>query len=83
MTIPTPSPIRRIPLFVRKFIVDAAEAAITAVLVLNLVVPHTVAEAQAQAVIIGAAILSAIVSAARRAAPDFIAWIKEQVPTDQ
>lgn len=66
-----------LPLFVRKFIVDAAETAIAAVFVLNLIIPTSLDEAKAQAAIVGAAIIAGVVSAARRAAPGFIGWLRE------
>lgn len=69
----------RLPLFVRKFIVDAVEGAIAGVLVLNFVIPNTLVEAKAQAALAGAAVITATVSAARRSAPDFIAWLRAQL----
>jgi len=49
-----------------KFGRDAVEAAIAAVLVLNLSIPNNLDQAKAQAVIIGAAVFGAVVSVIRR-----------------
>ncbi len=65
-----------LPLFVRKFIVDFIETAIAAILLLQIVLPADVAAAQQIAVTVGLAVLGALVSALRRAMPDFISWIK-------
>lgn len=72
------------PLFARKFIIDFIETGIAAVLVLQLVVPADVEQAKEVAVVVGAAILGALVSAVRRAAPGFIEWVrgKLEVPPD-
>lgn len=70
---PTPS---KFPLFIRKFVVDFVEAAIAAVFLLQIVLPNDVAEAYKVVVTVGLAILSAMVSALRRATPEFIEWLK-------
>lgn len=64
------------PLFVRKFIVDFVETAIGMIFAINIAFPHSLSQAQQAAVIVGTAIASALVSAARRATPDFIGWLK-------
>lgn len=64
-----------IPLFVRKFAVDAIEGTVAAALALTFAVPGSVGDVRviAAAVVIGAA--HACVSAARRNAPDFYEWL--------
>lgn len=73
-----------LPLWVRKFIVDAVEGAVAAILVLALVIPTTVPEATAQAAIVGVAVLGAIVAAVRRNAGAALLWFREklQVPPE-
>ena len=72
------------PLFVRKFIVDAVEGAILGVLALNIFLPKNLDEATAQGAIVGAAILSAVIAAVRRNTPAGISWLREKlaVPTE-
>lgn len=65
-----------IPMFARKFVVDAVETALALVFALELVFPTTVPEAQQAVVTVGGAILAATVSAARRATPGLILWLK-------
>lgn len=72
-----------LPLWVRKALVDFIEGAIASVVVLNIVIPGTLEEAQAQGAIIGAAIATAAVAAARRARPDFVAWLKTVFATTE
>lgn len=74
--------IANLPLWVKKAIVDFVEGAITAVLLLNLVIPSTLGEAKAQGVMLGAAIFGALVAAIRRAAPDFIGWLRDKLGTE-
>jgi hypothetical protein len=69
----------KLPLWVRKFVVDFVETGLAVLLALNLVVPGSLDEAKAEAAIVGSAILSALISAARRTAPDFIAWLRAQL----
>lgn len=63
------------PLFLRKFIVDFAETAIATVFALAFAFPQSVADLKAIGVAIGIGVIGAAVSAARRAAPGFIAWL--------
>lgn len=67
------------PLFVRKFIIDLVEGSVTAVLVLSLVIPHDLAEAQAQAAIVGTALIGAAIAAVRHAAPAALLWLREKL----
>lgn len=69
------------PLWLSKFIVDATETGLAAVFALVLVIPGSVEEAQTQALIVAAAILGALIAAARRAIPGFIAWLNEKLGT--
>jgi hypothetical protein len=66
----------RIPLFIRKFFVDFAETAVGALLALNLAFPTSIDELKALAAAAGMGALAALVSAARRAAPDALAALK-------
>ncbi len=70
-----------IPLFVRKFVLDFVESAIAAIFLLQVVFPTDVAEAYKVAVTVGLAVLSALVSAIRRATPDFIGWLSTKLGT--
>lgn len=65
----------KIPLFVRKFAVDAIEGAVAGVFALNVAFPTTVPDAEKIAVVVGFAVLDAVVSAARRVAPDFFSYV--------
>ena len=67
-----------LPPFVRNFVIDFIETGIAVVFALNLVIPGSLDEAKAQAVLIGGAVISAFISAARRAAPAFIEWVRSQ-----
>lgn len=64
------------PLFIRKFIVDFVETAITAVLALNVVFPNDIASAQQVALVIGLAVIAAFLSALRRNASSIVDWLK-------
>ena len=64
------------PLFFRVFILDFAETALGLIFALNLVLPGDVDSAKIQAIVLTSAIAAAIVSAARRAIPGFVAWLK-------
>ena len=66
------------PMPVRKFLVDAIEAAIAAILVVNVAIPGTLEEAKAAAVVIAAALISGCVSALRRNLPDLLAYLRGQ-----
>ena len=67
------------PAFARRFILDWVETALGLVLALTLTMPGDMDTAKAQALVIASAVLSALVSAARRAAPGFIAWLRERL----
>jgi hypothetical protein len=70
-----------VPEFVKKAIVDFAETGLAAVFALSVVLPSSVEDAKKVAVAIGVALLGAAVSAARRAAPGFIEYLKEKLGT--
>lgn len=64
---------QKIPLFIRKFVLDSVETFVGLVLAMSVAFPGSVQEAQALALVFGAAALSAAISAARRAAPAALA----------
>lgn len=65
-----------LPLFLRKLILDFAETALALLFGLALVFPSTLEDGKAIAITIGGALLSALVSAARRAIPGFLLWLR-------
>ena len=67
--------IARLPLWVRKFIVDFVETGLAALLTLQLVAPSNTDEARIIATTVAAALAGSLISAARRAAPDAYAWL--------
>jgi hypothetical protein len=71
------------PLWLRKFVVDFVETGIALIFGLTLIFPSTSSEAQQIAVVVGGAVLSALVSAARRAIPGFIVWLNEKLGTSE
>jgi hypothetical protein len=70
-----------LPLWFRKFLVDAVETGLAALFALTFVVPTTVAEGREVLLLVGAAIAGALISAARRAVPAFLAWLGMQLGT--
>ena len=64
------------PLFIRKFIVDFVETGIAAIFALTIAFPTDVASARQMVVAVGFALLAALVSAARRAYPSFVEWLR-------
>jgi hypothetical protein len=70
-----------LPEWIRKFITDAVESSIEAVLLLNWVIPGDLNAAKAQMLVAGAAVAGALVPAIRRAVPPFIAWLRERLGT--
>jgi hypothetical protein len=69
----------RLPLFIRKFIVDAIETGLAALFALSFILPSTVVEVERMIVVIGMALLGAVISALRRVLPDFYAWVREKL----
>ena len=67
------------PLFIRKFIVDFVETGIAAIFALSIAFPTDVASARQMVVVVGFALVGAAVSAARRAYPPFIEWLKTKL----
>jgi hypothetical protein len=67
------------PLFVRKFIVDAIETGLAALLAVTIVFPVTVDDVTRQAAVVGVALVGAVISAVRRAVPDFLTWLREKL----
>lgn len=69
------------PLWVRKFLIDFIETGLAAVFALVIVVPGSVEEAKTQGLIVAAAVLGALIAAARRAIPGLLAWLNEKLGT--
>jgi hypothetical protein len=70
-----------LPLWTRKFIVDFIETGLGAVLALDLVFPSSTPQAGQAAHLVGVAVLSALVSAIRRAVPPFRRWLRLKMGT--
>ena len=68
-----------LPLFVRKFILDFVETALAAVFLLNIAYPTSIDEAKKSFIVIGVATFGALVSALRRAVPDFLSWLRDKL----
>lgn len=66
-----------LPIWFRKFVVDAVETGLAAVLAVTFAFPQTVEEAGAVGVLFLAAIAGALIAAFRRAIPGLIAWLRE------
>lgn len=60
----------------RKFARDAIEAAIASVASLALTLPTSIPDAQKEALVIGVAVLSAVIAIARR---EVLPWVLEQI----
>lgn len=71
------------PIWVRKFFVDFVETGIAAVLALTFVLPQNAEQVRDAAIIVGAAVFGALVSAFRRAVPGLIQWLKESTGTEE
>jgi hypothetical protein len=71
--------VSKIPKFVRQMIYDAINGAVVAVFALQFAIPGSLDEAKSQSLILGAAILRAVigasVAAARKAIPAFSAYV--------
>lgn len=64
-----------LPRPIRSFVIDAVEGSITALLLLNVVLPHNVTEATAQGVVVLGAVASPIIAAGRRnILPAILEW---------
>ena len=72
-----------LPLWVRKFFVDAIETGIAAIFAVQFVLPQDEDEAVRVLAILAAAIGSALVSAARRAIPGFLEWLNAKLGTSE
>jgi len=70
------------PVFARKFIVDVVETGLAALFALTFVIPTNLEQGKEVALLVGAAVAGALISAARRAAPEFIAWLSAKLGTD-
>lgn len=67
------------PPWVRSFITDFIETGLAALLALQFVIPATLEEGRAIALLVVAALAGAFVAAVRRAVPAFIAWLNGQM----
>lgn len=74
--------VQALPLWLRKFAVDFVETALALVFALTLAFPTTLQDGRAVAITIGGAILSALISAARRAIPGFLTWFASKMGTN-
>lgn len=70
-----------LPLWVRSFIVDFVETGLAALLALTLIVPTNVEQGKEVALLVGAAVAGALISAVRRAVPGFLSWLNEKLGT--
>lgn len=72
-----------IPLWVRRAFIDAIESSVAAIGALSIIVPNSLTEAKAQALIIGIAIMAATVAAFRRAVLSHgLDWVREKLLGD-
>jgi hypothetical protein len=70
-----------LPIWLKAFVIDFIETGLAAVLVLTFVVPQNVEQAKEFAVVVGAALAGALISAVRRAVPGFLAWLRDKLGT--
>lgn len=75
------SAIARLPLWLRKFIVDAVEGSVATALALDVAIPSNAGDLRALGLAVGIGVVHALVSAARRNAPAFFAWVATQFGT--
>lgn len=69
-----------LPIWVRKAIIDAVESGIAAAAALSLVVPNSLNEAKAQALVFGVAFGAAVLAALRRAVlASGLDWFRSKV----
>lgn len=70
----------RLPLWVKKAIVDAFESGVAAVAAISFVVPNSLSDAKAQALVFGVAFLAATIAAFRRAfLENSVNWFRNKV----
>ena len=67
------------PEFVKKFVTDFLEGGLAALLALNVAIPSNLDEVRALGLSIAVALLHALISAARREAPDALAWFLSKI----
>ena len=72
-----------LPVWFRRFLLDAVQGAITGIVLLNIVIPGSLEEAQSQALILGAAairvVIGAVAAAGTQAIPAFLAWLSAKL----
>jgi len=71
-----------LPIWVKKAVVDFIETALAAILVLTLAIPANVEQAKEVALVVGMAVLGALIAAVRRAVPGFLVWLNEKLGTN-
>jgi hypothetical protein len=69
--------VQSLPVWFRKFVIDAVETALAAVFAVTFAFPQSVEEAGAVGVLLLSAVAGALISAARRAIPSFIEWLRD------
>ena len=69
------------PLWLRHFITDFVETGLAALFAVTFIIPMNMDQAKEVALLLGAAVAGALVSALRRALPEFIIWLKEKLGT--
>lgn len=72
-----------LPLWVRKAIVDFIETGLAAIFAVTFVIPQTLEEGKAIALLFAAALAGAAIAAARRAVPGFLVWLNEKLGTTE
>ena len=72
-----------VPLWARKAIVDFVETGLAALFALTFVIPQNSDQAREVAILIGAAVAGALISAVRRAIPGFLMWLNEKLGTGE
>lgn len=72
-----------IPLWLRKAAVDFVETGLAAIFALTIAFPQNADQAREVAILVGAAVAGALISALRRAIPGFLAWLNEKLGTTE
>ena len=67
------------PDFAKLFIRDALEGGLAALLALNVAAPHNLQDVKALLIVAGVALGGAVIAAARREAPDALAYILSKI----
>lgn len=70
-----------LPLWVRKAIVDFVETGLAALFALTIAFPGNLEDVKGIAIVVGTALLGALIAALRRAVPGFLVWLNEKLGT--